>query len=151
MAANIALIRRNTGAAALPSSDLVLVALAHGLILFIIVLLIYRISGAHANPAITISLATIGQFKWSDVPGYVIAQVFGAVLGALAIMIPYGRDIASVTGTYLGRPSLATNTNDLADGSPRGWARAFWSSPLWLSRSIGARQQAGQGWALAWR
>ena len=114
VAANIALIRRNTGSAVLPSSDLVLVALAHGLILFIIVLLIYRISGAHANPAITISLATIGQFKWSDVPGYVIAQVFGAVLGALAIMIPYGRDIASVTGTYLGRPSLATNTNDLA-------------------------------------
>lgn len=114
VAANIALIRRNTGSAALPSSDLVLVALAHGLILFIIVLLIYRISGAHANPAITISLAAIGQFKWSDVPGYVIAQVVGAVLGALAIMIPYGRDIASVTGTYLGRPSLATNTNDLA-------------------------------------
>ena len=31
-------------------------------------------SGAHFNPALTIALAAIGNFSWSMVPGYVIAQ-----------------------------------------------------------------------------
>lgn len=110
--ADAALLQRNTHSGPLPTSDLVLVALAHGLILFVIVMVAGRISGAHVNPAVTLSLATIGQFKWSDVPGYLISQVVGSVLGALAIMIPFGRDIASVG--YLGRPSLATNTSLIA-------------------------------------
>lgn len=108
VAADVALLQRNAHASPTPSANLLLVALAHGLVLFIIVLLAGRISGAHVNPAITISLATIGQFKWSDVPGYIIAQVVGAVVGALAILIPFGRDIASVG--HLGRPELSANT-----------------------------------------
>ena len=31
-------------------------------------------SGAHLNPALTISLATIGDFPWADVPLYIVAQ-----------------------------------------------------------------------------
>ncbi|HKT37239.1 MAG TPA: aquaporin, partial [Ktedonobacterales bacterium] len=77
VAADVALLHRNTHGSSIPTADLLLVALAHGLVLFIIVLLIGRISGAHVNPAITISLATIGQFKWSDVPGFLIAQFVG--------------------------------------------------------------------------
>jgi glycerol uptake facilitator protein len=30
-------------------------------------------SGAHLNPAVTISLAVRGRFAWLDVPGYLIA------------------------------------------------------------------------------
>ena len=112
VAADVALLHRNTHGSSIPTADLLLVALAHGLVLFIIVLLIGRISGAHVNPAITISLATIGQFKWSDVPGFLIAQFVGAILGALAILIPFGRDIATVG--HLGRPELAANTNLIA-------------------------------------
>ena len=37
------------------------------------------ISGAHLNPAVTIGLATIGTFPWASVPGYVAAQVAGAI------------------------------------------------------------------------
>ena len=110
-AADVALLHRNTHAAALPTADLVLIALAHGLILFVIVLVFGKISGAHANPAITLGLASIGQFRWSDVPGYLIAQFVGGILGALAILIPFGSDIASVAGTHLGRPELAPQTN----------------------------------------
>jgi glycerol uptake facilitator protein len=40
-----------------------------------------RISGAHLNPAITIALAVVGKFSWSDVPRYVGAQFIGAFLG----------------------------------------------------------------------
>lgn len=40
------------------------------------------VSGAHLNPALTIALAVIGSFEWGLVPGYIIAQLLGAIVGA---------------------------------------------------------------------
>ena len=48
-----------------------------------------RISGAHLNPALTIGLASIGSFPWSDVPAYIAAQVLGAFAGAIVVWIAY--------------------------------------------------------------
>ena len=47
------------------------------------------ISGAHLNPAVTIGLATIGKFAWSSVPGYLVAQMIGAFLGATLVWLAY--------------------------------------------------------------
>lgn len=46
-------------------------------------------SGAHFNPALTISLAVVGKFPWADVPGYIIAQFAGAIVGAALVWIMY--------------------------------------------------------------
>ncbi|MBF8982728.1 aquaporin family protein [Lutibacter sp. B2] len=48
-----------------------------------------NISGAHLNPAVTIGLASVGKFPWSDVPGYIVAQMIGAVIGATLVWIHY--------------------------------------------------------------
>jgi len=48
-----------------------------------------RISGAHLNPAVTIALATMGSFSWADVPGYIAAQMIGAMLGATLVWLMY--------------------------------------------------------------
>src|SRR5919112_1278661 len=48
-----------------------------------------RISGAHLNPAVTIALATIGSFSWADVPGYLAAQMIGAIIGAVLVWLMY--------------------------------------------------------------
>src|SRR6266516_883774 len=40
-------------------------------------------SGAHINPAVTIGLASIGQFAWKNVPAYILGQMIGAFLGAV--------------------------------------------------------------------
>jgi glycerol uptake facilitator protein len=48
-----------------------------------------RISGAHLNPAVTVALASIGSFAWSDVPGYLVAQLAGAFVGAVLVWVAY--------------------------------------------------------------
>ena len=48
-----------------------------------------RISGAHLNPAVTVGLASIGSFPWPEVPGYIVAQVVGAFVGAALVWLAY--------------------------------------------------------------
>src|SRR5438034_1959143 len=47
------------------------------------------ISGAHLNPAVSVGLAAIGKFAWSNVPVYVAAQMIGAFLGATIVWLAY--------------------------------------------------------------
>lgn len=46
-------------------------------------------SGAHLNPALSIALALTGDFSWSDLWGYCIAQFAGAFLGAVLVYVFY--------------------------------------------------------------
>lgn len=46
-------------------------------------------SGAHLNPAVSIGLAAGGEFAWSLVPEYIIAQLIGAFLGAISVWLMY--------------------------------------------------------------
>ena len=60
-----------------------------GIAVAIAVYAVGRVSGAHLNPAVTIALATIGSFPWHDVPGYIGAQMIGAILGAVLVWLAY--------------------------------------------------------------
>ncbi|MFM2095084.1 MAG: hypothetical protein RIS70_2208 [Planctomycetota bacterium] len=44
-----------------------------------------HISGAHYNPAVTLAVCMRGKCALRDVPGYVVAQLGGAVLAALVV------------------------------------------------------------------
>ncbi|MEO8254398.1 MAG: MIP/aquaporin family protein [Flavobacterium sp.] len=46
-------------------------------------------SGAHLNPIVTLGLALIGKFSWNLVPVYIIAQMIGAMLGALLVWLSH--------------------------------------------------------------
>jgi len=46
-------------------------------------------SGAHLNPAVTISLAIAGIFPWEDVPTYILGEFLGTMIGAFLVWIMY--------------------------------------------------------------
>jgi aquaporin Z len=48
------------------------------------------VSGAHLNPAVTISFALRRNFPWKRVPGYVAAQLAGSVLAAGFLRATFG-------------------------------------------------------------
>lgn len=54
---------------------------ATGAVLVALILTFGPISGAHFNPAVTLSVAAERGLPWSEVPHYVAAQLVGAVLG----------------------------------------------------------------------
>jgi glycerol uptake facilitator-like aquaporin len=56
-------------------------ALATGAALAPLILTFGPVSGAHFNPAVTLSLAASGATPWRDVLPYVAAQILGAVAG----------------------------------------------------------------------
>lgn len=47
------------------------------------------VSGAHINPAVTLSLAVFKRFEWKKVPVYVAAQFIGAFLAAFVTYVVY--------------------------------------------------------------
>jgi aquaporin Z len=55
---------------------------APGLMVLAIILFMGKVSGAHLNPAVSVAFALRGDFPWQRVPGYILAQLAGAVLGA---------------------------------------------------------------------
>ena len=71
------------------NSGWIVITTGWGVAVAIAVYAVGRISGAHLNPAVTVGLASIGSFSWSDVPGYLVAQLIGAFLGAVLVWLAY--------------------------------------------------------------
>lgn len=56
-----------------------------GLVVAAMIYTVGHVSGAHLNPAVTITFAITKRFAWKEVPHYIIAQMVGAFL-AIAIL-----------------------------------------------------------------
>ncbi|MCG8308215.1 MAG: aquaporin family protein [Cytophagales bacterium] len=65
------------------------VCIAWGMAVMLAIFAVGEISGAHINPAVTLGFAVVGDFPWSDVPGYILAQISGAMAGATIVWIFY--------------------------------------------------------------
>ncbi|MBE6830679.1 MIP/aquaporin family protein [Clostridium sp. KNHs216] len=78
--------------------------IAWGLAVMIPACIFGAASGASFNPALTISLAAIGKFSWAMVPGYIIAQIAGAFVGAVVVYLMFKDhfDATEDAGTKLG-------------------------------------------------
>ena len=86
---------------AAPVIGILWVALAFWFSLWIIAYTLGHISGAHVNPAVTISLAMAGKFDSAKVAPYIVAQLIGWVIWALVLYaIASGIDGFSAAGWF---------------------------------------------------
>lgn len=88
------------------------ISLAWGIAVFCGVFVSADVSGAHLNPAVTVGLATAGKFGWELVPGYIISQILGAMLGNLLIWLNYKKqydatdDSSAILATFSTSPAI---------------------------------------------
>jgi aquaporin TIP len=80
-----ALVFVGMSAIAVPGGGLVGVALAHGLVIAVMASAVGHISGGHFNPAVTFGFLVTRRMAPSLAAVYVVAQLAGALLGALAV------------------------------------------------------------------
>jgi MIP family channel proteins len=73
------------GSSAQFGSDFAVVGFTQGLVLFALIMAFGAVSGGHFNPAITTAAAVMRKIDPIDAVVYVLAQLSGAVLGALAV------------------------------------------------------------------
>jgi aquaporin Z len=64
---------------------------APALMVTAIILFMGAVSGAHLNPAVSVSFALRGDFPWKRVPAYIAAQFAGAVLATLLLWALIGK------------------------------------------------------------
>ncbi len=96
------------------------VSLAFGLTVLSMATAIGHISGCHLNPAVTAGLVASGRFPAREMPGYVLAQVLGGILGAgVLYLVARGLPEFSLAGGFA--------SNGFADHSPGGypWQSCF--------------------------
>ncbi|MBT61910.1 aquaporin family protein [Coraliomargarita sp. SDUM461003] len=65
----------------------IVITMGWGLAVALAVYVVGRVSGAHINPAVTIGLASIGAFEWSQVPGYILSQIAGGFIGSVLVYL----------------------------------------------------------------
>ena len=80
---------------------------APGLMVMAMILFMGKVSGAHFNPAVSVAFALRGDFPWKRVPGYVVAQLLGAVAAAAFLQAVIGVS-ASQGANYPAESSTAT-------------------------------------------
>lgn len=94
-----------------PAAALIVVALAHGVVLAVLVSALGAISGGHFNPAVTFAFWVAGKMAWHRATAYVVAQLIGGLLAALALRVVFSAAVSPTLGT----PALGSGV-DVAGG-----------------------------------
>jgi glycerol uptake facilitator-like aquaporin len=84
-------------------------SLATGALLVALILAFGPTSGAHFNPVVTLAEAIFGRLSWKTVPSYLMAQIFGGLLGVAAAnrmfdlpLFVFSRHVRTGGGQWMG-------------------------------------------------
>ena len=97
----------------------IVITLAWGLAVFTAVYISAPYSSAHLNPAVTLGLALIGKFDWALVPGYIVCQFIGAMLGTTLVWLMHRphyaitEDQDAKRATFCTAPAIRHTTSNL--------------------------------------
>lgn len=92
------------------AAGLIVVALAHGVVLAVLVSALGAISGAHFNPAVTFGVWLAGKLVGRRAAAYVVAQLIGALLAGIALRVIFSAAVSPGLGT----PALGADISPMA-------------------------------------
>ena len=101
-------------------------SIATGCGLWVLITVLGPISGAHFNPAVTLALATTGDFAWRDVLPYVLIQIAAAYVGV-------------ATAHLMFELPLFTASEHVRAGPAQWWSEIVATAGLLLTISLGVR------------
>lgn len=109
---------------------LIAVALAHGLILAVMISATMHISGGQINPAVSIGLLAIGKQSASQTAAFVLAQTAGSVIAALLLVLLLGPLHAAAASGGSGEIVSAIEQVKIGATLPSGGSwNAGWAEP----------------------
>jgi len=127
-----------------PFIDFSVIGLVHVFVLFMLIQTLALVSGAHFNPAVTTALLVIREIKPVDAAIYIIVQLAGGTLGALAT-----KAVLSDEGDPENYGALAV--------SPRIDGEIFWGGfsleligtffLVWAIVGVAVNPRSDRGWA----
>ncbi|MBO6168812.1 MAG: aquaporin family protein [Bacteroidales bacterium] len=88
-------------------------------------------SGAHLNPAVTLGLAAAGKFAWAEVLPYIVAQLIGGFLGAVAVYLFYKdhfdatEDADTKLGVFCTMPAVRSDWRNFFCEALASWLLVF--------------------------
>ena len=103
-------------------------SIATGCGLWVLIVLFGPISGAHFNPAVTVSAAVAGDFAWSDVAPYVAVQIVAAFMGVAAAHLMF-------------ELPLFTASQHVRTGPAQWWSEGVATAGLLLTICLGIRHR----------
>ncbi len=92
------------------AAGLIVVALAHGVVLAVLVSSLGAVSGGHFNPAVTFAVWIAGQIPGRRAAAYVLAQLIGGLAAALAVRA----FVPAAAGGNVGLPALGAGVDPIA-------------------------------------
>jgi glycerol uptake facilitator protein len=136
------------------ASGWIVIAFGWGMAVFVAVWCVAEASGAHLNPAVTLGLAVAGEFPevgksiGQEVAGYIAAQLAGAFVGAVLVLLFYwdhyaaSDDAAAKLATFCTGPAIRRTASNLFS-EIIGTAVLVLAVLLAIEPSIGMAEAAG--------
>jgi MIP family channel proteins len=123
--------------------DFSVIGLVHVLVLFGLIQTLSLVSGAHFNPAVTVVMTALRQIKPPDAAIYIVAQLAGAVAGALltkALLLDEGKAL-----NY----GATTVSDRLSNAIPAGMAAEALGTFffVWVIVGVAVNPRATKEWA----
>lgn len=87
-------------------SNLVAIALAHGLAIGLMITAVGHISGGHFNPAVTLGFLVTGRITIDRAVAYWISQILGGLAAAALLTTTYLDTLRNADGVNLGVPAV---------------------------------------------
>ena len=126
-----------------PFIDWSVIGLVHVLVLFVLIQTLAVVSGAHFNPAVTAAMIALRQIKVVDAGIYILAQLAGAVAGALlvkAILVDEGERVDYGATALTDRISDGTLAGMVVEGLGTFFL-------LWAIIGVAVNPRATKEWA----